>query len=302
MRGILQRSRIMLSAAGLLLAAVLMPAAVAQTVPVNLPFQRVTVFGDSLSDTGNLGRLAPPAPYFDKRFSNGPIWVDQFAALTVKPTKSLAYGGAKAKPDLPIDLYGQVIRFLAEEGRAAPDRLYVIWIGSNDLLDYVQRGGDADPGAYVRATVRNTVRALEVLRLAGGRRFAVLNVPDIGRTPLIAAAGSTAVIRSGQLVAMYNGTLASELASFRRRSSGTTVTLVDVDATIRQILQNPQGLGLTNLTRPCINSAGTAPFTPTGACATPEATAAAAFWDRLHPTSKVHGAIARAVLTAVTPR
>ena len=40
----------------------------------------IIVFGDSLSDTGNAfeatGHGEPPStPYFDGRFSNGPVWV-----------------------------------------------------------------------------------------------------------------------------------------------------------------------------------------------------------------------------------
>ena len=50
------------------------------------PFDEIVVFGDSLSDQGNLstltGGLIPPGNpairpfYVDGRFSNGPIWVD----------------------------------------------------------------------------------------------------------------------------------------------------------------------------------------------------------------------------------
>ncbi|MFM7750944.1 MAG: hypothetical protein ACKPB0_11095, partial [Opitutaceae bacterium] len=46
----------------------------------NRTFTNVYVFGDSLSDTGNLfaatsalGAANPPAPYFQGRFSNGPV-------------------------------------------------------------------------------------------------------------------------------------------------------------------------------------------------------------------------------------
>ena len=45
------------------------------------------IFGDSLSDTGNMfflsKQLIPPGPlYFDGRFSNGPNWVDQVTMQT----------------------------------------------------------------------------------------------------------------------------------------------------------------------------------------------------------------------------
>ena len=44
----------------------------------------IITFGDSLVDTGNFslatGGAIPPAPlYFNGRFSNGPVWVEQLA-------------------------------------------------------------------------------------------------------------------------------------------------------------------------------------------------------------------------------
>ena len=46
-------------------------------------YSSLVVFGDSLSDTGNVyaatGGVIPGAPYASGRFSNGPIWLDTFA-------------------------------------------------------------------------------------------------------------------------------------------------------------------------------------------------------------------------------
>jgi phospholipase/lecithinase/hemolysin len=43
------------------------------------PITGVVVFGDSLSDAGNVyaatGNRFPPAPYSGGRFTNGPVWV-----------------------------------------------------------------------------------------------------------------------------------------------------------------------------------------------------------------------------------
>jgi len=44
---------------------------------------QIVVFGDSLSDSGNLFAATmgttPPPPYYQGRFSNGPVWVEDLA-------------------------------------------------------------------------------------------------------------------------------------------------------------------------------------------------------------------------------
>lgn len=48
------------------------------------PFGDLIVFGDSLSDTGNVARitggLVPSEPYYQGRFTNGPNYVDYMAS------------------------------------------------------------------------------------------------------------------------------------------------------------------------------------------------------------------------------
>ena len=51
------------------------------------PYSGIVIFGDSLSDTGNVRAATGGAfpnlaegPYFNGRFSNGPIWVDFFCS------------------------------------------------------------------------------------------------------------------------------------------------------------------------------------------------------------------------------
>ena len=59
----------------------------------------IVVFGDSLSDTGNLylasGKTTPPSPpYFLGWFSNGPLWVERLASrLVVVPPRPSLLGG-----------------------------------------------------------------------------------------------------------------------------------------------------------------------------------------------------------------
>jgi phospholipase/lecithinase/hemolysin len=86
----------------------------------NLNFSKLYVFGDSLSDPGNIYNatifvqwfdgllgleipvLPPSPPYFEGRYSNGSIWIDYLAeelGLTVTPSTELSI----FRPSLPFD-------------------------------------------------------------------------------------------------------------------------------------------------------------------------------------------------------
>ena len=63
------------------------------------PVSRMVVFGDSLSDNGNLKRrlmIFPNSPYWFGRFANGPNWTEYFADRTGLSVQNHAYGGAVA--------------------------------------------------------------------------------------------------------------------------------------------------------------------------------------------------------------
>ena len=66
-------------------------------------------FGDSLVDNGNIPKLTgidyPPPPYYQNRFSNGPVWAEYFPGLTglgFTASNDYGVGGAFAGP-LTID-------------------------------------------------------------------------------------------------------------------------------------------------------------------------------------------------------
>ena len=70
------------------------------------PVSRLVVFGDSLSDPGNLKQrlmLFPASPYWLGRFSNGPIWPEHLAKKTGIVVQNHSFGGAVSAPhdDVP---------------------------------------------------------------------------------------------------------------------------------------------------------------------------------------------------------
>ena len=112
-------------------------------------FSELVIFGDSLSDTGNLASVRGdfPFPFFNNRVSNGPIMVDVLAELLgLEADPSLHLTGAPQGSNFAvasgtaggtgvIDLSAQVQAFLAaSSGEASPTALYLISIGGNDDL------------------------------------------------------------------------------------------------------------------------------------------------------------------------
>ena len=59
-------------------------------------FSSIVVYGDSLSDNGNLYAATgvPGAPYVNGEFSNGPVAVQQLSTLLNAPLADFAFGGA----------------------------------------------------------------------------------------------------------------------------------------------------------------------------------------------------------------
>ncbi len=62
-------------------------------------YSRVVMFGDSLSDTGNMYRLSKRkipsrSSYYKGRYSNGSVWLEYIRSKMGIRTQNLAHGGA----------------------------------------------------------------------------------------------------------------------------------------------------------------------------------------------------------------
>jgi thermolabile hemolysin len=102
-------------------------------------FQKLVVFGDSLSDNGNsfAQNGTPSPPYFEGRWTNGLNWLDYFPRVThhFGPiTAFLKDGGTNFATGNATSaaLSTQIETFLAHF-EASRNNLYVIWIGANDF-------------------------------------------------------------------------------------------------------------------------------------------------------------------------
>ena len=211
-----------------------------------MSISQLVIFGDSLADTGNNAALVdggafgvppgsrtltpilnssfiPDLPYATNRYSNGPVWTDQFAAaLALSATNSLAggtnfaFGGALTGPGGQVpSLLDQVGQFLGAIGGVAPaNALYVVEGGGNDArqaFETAALGGNPNP--LIASYAANVGSILTTLETAGARDFLLFDVPDIGKVPGITALGNPASLLASGLAAQMNIALSAMLAS-----------------------------------------------------------------------------------------
>jgi phospholipase/lecithinase/hemolysin len=249
-------------------------------------FTQLVIFGDSLSDAGNVyastfNVIPISPPYFSGRFSNGPVWVEQLASnLGLDAAPSLtggtnqAWGGARTgAPGSVPALSEQAAAYIGGSGGSVdPGALYVVFGGGNDVRD-------ATTLDDVEQSVSNIADIITDLASAGAVDFLVPNLPDIGKTPEAMAAGPAAMAGATALSVGFNAGLASILPSLEAALAINIIPL-DVFAFLNGILDDPGSLGITNTSSPCVSGITV--------CDDPSQYI---FWDSIHPTAVVHAAL-----------
>jgi phospholipase/lecithinase/hemolysin len=289
-----------------------------RTVPSGSTLGNLVVFGDSLSDVGNLsnatgGALPPSQLYFNGRFSSGPLWVDTLAeylgAPPVKPSTAGGFNYAWAGATIttpatylsPYSAYGtqdvdhQVNGYLSGH-TPQPTDVFALWGGANDFFFSSEESGTAinpsgTPNTPVNPTVPADALAADIKTLinSGGKRFVVANVPPLGLTPWFQDkhldAGTIAAINSWS--AGFNAELSYDLAGLQ--APGITIVQVDIYHLLEESAQPNNPFGFTNWTNaagPYDSTSGIldAPYS-SGYLSNPNGYL---FFDSVHPTTKTH--------------
>jgi phospholipase/lecithinase/hemolysin len=267
-------------------------AAPPQTHANSEPFSHVPVFGDSLSDTGNLYQLSgglPPAPYWNGRFCNGPVWVEYLVAglrMNYQPDDNFAVAGATTGTANTNDGPGQKYPGLQDEialfkddgGVTEPERaLFIVGAGGNDIFVGVQTGG---LGSVITEGVNNTLVAVQELWGAGARYILVMNLPDLGVTPRAQSMRLGAPLT--ELCATYNDYL--DLGLDGLATAGIPTIRLDAFTLLHNLAHAPAEYGFSDVTTPLIGL---------GAVDHPDQFL---FWDTIHPTTAVHEVLAKEAL------
>jgi outer membrane lipase/esterase len=280
-------------------------------------YTSIVVFGDSLSDTGNVAHLTeakygvripgPVADYTDGRFTDGAdtvpaaqnyfgVWIEQLAAtLPSKPEikdsldggTDYAYGFATTGSGTGVFTFGPSDSLSVNVnniGQQITD-YFATHPKINDKTLFVVWGGAID---VLNATSSNDVikaainQANNIQRLieAGATQFIVPNLPPLGLVPRLNGSSTTS-IPATQASVLYNDVLATGLDILRDFNPHRRLELVQLDvfALFNRIVASPAKYSLVDITT---SSQGIPTIDPDTYL----------FWDDLHPTTRGHNILA----------
>ncbi|HMX16461.1 MAG TPA: SGNH/GDSL hydrolase family protein [Rhodocyclaceae bacterium] len=270
------------------------------------------VFGDSLSDPGNLYSLTggglPPFPYWNGRFSNGPVAAEYMAAAMGIPALNVAVAGAMTGPNPAgsndnylVTKYGLTSlngtgilgqsQFVAGLGALPDSALYMVWGGPNDVFDGMAKGSDL-AGVTMPTAVANVVETVKTLYTGGARHFFVPLMPDLGLTPDTRAMGAAAMAGASDLTNGYNLALMGTLAWLDNNyMPDGDIKFFDTAKFLRDAVA---GSDFANVSDACIDNL---------ACVLDGVNGGPAlgylFWDGVHPTTRAHMQLGLAFAAAV---
>lgn len=256
----------------------------------------LVVYGDSLSDNGNLYAASglPGAPYYAGRRSNGPVAVEGLADALDVPLVNFAWigattgvgnyadGGSVTGPGA-WDLPGMSTVFASTQPLLAPlvasDSLFVVWGGPNDLL--APAPGDT-PFETVQRAVANELALIANLQALGVKHILAPGMPDLGLTPYFRSLAPDGAATGSLLTDGFNALLLAGLPQ--------DVLFFDTAALLRSIVAEPGYFGFDNIDEPC--------FIPTSnsLCSNPQDYL---FFDDFHPTAATHALLASRFLSTV---
>jgi outer membrane lipase/esterase len=301
----------------LLVASVVQATAASLSTQLTNTYSSFWVFGDSLSDPGNLfaatGGTAPPSPpYYQGRFSNGPVWAESITGSFLNAGKAagnFAFGGATAvtNADSIPDFQTQALLYGANAAPVAgPKPLASVFFGANDLLDaFAANIGNPNAAANIAQAAVAAADAvgagIMALAKTGIADFAVWNLPDLGLTPRFALLFPSGSSQAGSAAtAIFNSRLDQVLAGLS--GQGLSITKIDTFGLFAQVRANPGAFGLTDTTLPCLfpDAASAALFSQPQLCSAASADTKL-FFDTIHPSATAHQALAANFVATVAP-
>ncbi|KAJ1946785.1 hypothetical protein GGF37_000933 [Kickxella alabastrina] len=237
------------------------------------------IFGDSLSDIGGMKNktfgIIPPWPFWQGRFSSGPLWNEYLAKLLGYNLINKAVGGSTSDVssssltvysiiNLPIyvpSTMDQINEFkssspMYKASCVTDDDIVILAVGADDFLaEMVNLSTNKLTVENFSETLSNNiVYQLEQLRSIGFKRIVVANMAAIHYTPYADILGMKDV--ANVTINYYNKQLAIKANSWASSAPGLSLfAIADIAGFIETTLNSSDiinSLGITNADSACL--------------------------------------------------
>ncbi|MCX6128195.1 MAG: SGNH/GDSL hydrolase family protein [Proteobacteria bacterium] len=269
-------------------------------------FNNLLVFGDSLSDPGNLnkrtlGFYIPPRQFYKSRFSNGPIWSDYAQNALAWNLSNYAVGGAETRTNSIIEQIA-VPSFLQQISENKSElktmdftkTVVSIWIGPNNYLFNAVEAQDPNQNPVpekLKILVEDAISDIHkgILKLSdiGFRHFILGTMPELGginRNPRDSIKASDATLFAA--TAAHNQALRTMLDKLHQEEPELSITIFQAYEINQKTRLEPQKFGFTRLDTPCYIGDLRGTFADEKKfCNDPQGYK---FWEYIHPNSKMH--------------
>ncbi|MED5309020.1 MAG: SGNH/GDSL hydrolase family protein, partial [Candidatus Thermoplasmatota archaeon] len=273
-------------------------------------YSQIVVFGDSLSDMGNVkdSIMNMPAvpPYWQGRFSNGPVWVEYVATeigLSLQhgtasaEGNNRAYGGSQTGQGYSYVLLPntgtQITNYLTNVHSSFNNSdLVILWAGGNDFLYGL---------AEANTTHANMASHIESVIQAGANHILIPNLPPLELTPEVRNKSSTQQQQIAASINSYNSALAASITTLVS-AHVVDIMLLDTHSMFYDFMNNSTYLGLTNTLDMACQSSGS--ILPLPICNSGDPVVSNVdeyvFFDKAHPTAVMHELISIQAMLAIS--
>ncbi|MEJ6394781.1 SGNH/GDSL hydrolase family protein [Gymnodinialimonas sp. 2305UL16-5] len=257
-------------------------------------FTDLYVFGDSLSDPGNLSGGFGNALYPSGQATNGDVWAAQVGADLGSGT-NYAVGGATAVGNpTRSDFAEQAQAFLDDDPTLGANPLAAVWFGGNDL----RVATPATAQTIIQNAVGSIVANVTTLIGAGFDSIIVFGLPDLGQLPGVNS-DPFASAAARQASEGFNTALLGGLATLA--PTGADIQYFDTFSLFDQVLSNAGALGFTNVMDACVTFNADGSIASSCAAIDPAIANTYINYDGLHPTEAVHTILADAFVAQIAP-
>ncbi|KAJ2482937.1 hypothetical protein IWW56_000779 [Coemansia sp. RSA 2131] len=280
-------------------AGVLFFASTVQAAPVTVT-PNLIVFGNSLSDTGNLAAaVGGSAGYFEGRASNSYVWNEYAAKILGMQLVNRAYSGATSNNELSPATSGnfsipsfhdQVLMWLKETPNPSQFNLdndvIEIEIGGNDILHNVVglATGAIDLTDFATKVATTIATDMQLLATAGYKNIVLWNLPAVDKTPIVSGLNAGALIKP--VVETINAATSAYVKTIAENNAAKTdgIRVFDLNMLMNLALQ-PEALkhlGVTNSVEACYVQDADGKV---NVCTDPDTHF---FYDGVHPAGRMH--------------